>query len=170
MGYLRRRRAGRSWVFTLGLLLLALLAGAAQAEGWGYDLGDELMSPFCPGRTLSSCPSPQAAELVQWIVTQEAAGTTREEILEILIERFGEEILGAPPAEGITLWAYIFPVAGFLIFGGFAFFVLRRIVGEPEKPVTTSAAIASTPVPAADQTDEELARLVDAELASRGQA
>lgn len=168
MGYLRRRRASRLRVFALGLTLLALLAGAAQAEGWGYDLGDELMSPFCPGRTLSSCPSPQASELVQWIVTQEAAGTTREEILEILIERYGEEILGAPPAEGITLWAYIFPVAGFVIFGCIAFFTLRRIVGEPEKLVATSTATASPPAPsAAGLTDDELARLVDAELASR---
>lgn len=168
MGYLRRRRASRLRVFALGLTLLALLAGAAQAEGWGYDLGDELMSPFCPGRTLSSCPSQQASELVQWIVTQEAAGTTREEILEILIERYGEEILGAPPAKGITLWAYILPVAGFVIFGGVAFFVLRRIVGEPEKLVVTSTATASPPVPsAAGLTDDELARLVDAELASR---
>ena len=80
------------------LALVALIAGAAQARDWGYDLGDELMSPFCPGRSLATCPSPNAAELVQWIVTQEAAGVTREQVIEILIERFGEEILGAPPA------------------------------------------------------------------------
>ena len=85
------------------------------------------MSPFCPGRTLASCPSPQAAELVQWIVMQEAAGATREEVIEILVERYGEEILGAPPAEGITLWAYVFPVLGFVLFGGVSF---SRCVGS----------------------------------------
>ena len=165
-------------------LALAVVAGPVQAKDWGYDLGSELMSPFCPGRTLASCPSPQAAELVQWIVTQEAAGTTREEVLEILVERYGEEILGAPPAEGITLWAYIFPVAGFMGFGVVAFFVLRRIVGQSAAsppaaapPATASAVgvggealatgVPAEPLPAAE-TDEELARLVDAELASRG--
>jgi cytochrome c-type biogenesis protein CcmH len=169
-------------------LALAVVAGPVQAKDWGYDLGSELMSPFCPGRTLASCPSPQAAELVQWIVTQEAAGTTREEVLEILVERYGEEILGAPPAEGITLWAYIFPVAGFMGFGVVAFFVLRRIVGQsagspasaapPAVPPATASAVgvggealasgvSAEPLPTAE-TDEELARLVDAELASRG--
>ncbi len=108
----------------------ALAAGAEQEESWGYDLSHDLMSPFCPGRTLATCPSPQAAELVQWIVMQEAAGASQEQVVEMLIERFGEEILGAPPAEGITLWAYVFPVLGFLVGGGLAFVVLRRIVAS----------------------------------------
>lgn len=105
-------------------------AVAAEPESWGYDLSHDLMSPFCPGRTLATCPSPQASELVQWIVMQEAAGASREQVVEMLIERYGEEILGAPPAEGITLWAYVVPVLGFLVGGGLAFLVLRRIVAS----------------------------------------
>jgi cytochrome c-type biogenesis protein CcmH/NrfF len=147
LGYLTKHSASLFLVLAL-TLSGAVFAGAAQAEGWGYDLGGELMSPFCPGRTLSSCPSPQAAELVQWIVTQEAAGTTREEVLEMLIERYGEEILGAPPAEGITLWAYILPVAGFMSFGVVAFLVLRRVVGpgaEASSDMPPHSAPLSTP-------------------------
>ena len=160
----------------LGLMLsLVLCGGAAFAEGWGYDLGGELMSPFCPGRTLSSCPSPQAAELVQWIVTQEAAGATKEEVIAILVERHGEEILGAPPAKGITLWAYIFPVAGFVLLGGVAFLVLRNIVGGGRAPeVAAASPTASIAVPAEGGTaavrpesDAELAAIVDAEIARR---
>ncbi|MFK7896478.1 MAG: cytochrome c-type biogenesis protein CcmH [Myxococcota bacterium] len=157
----------------LGLIVgIVFFAGATFAEGWGYDLGGELMSPFCPGRTLSSCPSPQAAELVQWIVTQEAAGATQEEVIEILIERFGEEILGAPPAKGITLWAYVFPVVGFLALGGFAFVVLRNIVGGGGASPQAAAPVAATPAPSPGEadaaSDEELAALVDAEIARRG--
>ena len=172
-----RRSVSAGRALLLGLAI-ALAAGAGSARDWGYDLGDELMSPFCPGRTLSSCPSPQAAELVQWIVTQEAAGATREEVLEILVERYGEEILGAPPAEGITLWAYIFPVAGFVLFGGVAFYALRRIVAgagesggrastpDPAPTLTPTEAAAPGAAPVA-ASDDELERLVDAELASR---
>jgi cytochrome c-type biogenesis protein CcmH len=161
------------------LVLVSMIAGSAQARDWGYDLGDELMSPFCPGRTLASCPSPQAAELVQWIVTQEAAGSTKDEVLEILVERYGEEILGAPPAKGINLLAYIFPILGFLVGGGVAFIVLRRIVGQSRSEnganladraggVAPAAASAHpAPAPAPDVTDDELARIVDAELAGR---
>lgn len=146
---------------------------STSTSTWAYDLAGELMSPFCPGRTLASCPSPQAAELIQWIATQEAAGVTREEVIAILVERHGEEILGAPPARGITLWAYVFPVLGFVAFGGVAVLVLRRIVApRANAPVATPAQAASmsaanvhpaAPGPASD----ELARIVDAELAER---
>lgn len=175
-GCLARARDRRVRGFRLAAIFVLALgvvlgAGTALAEGWGYDLGDELMSPFCPGRTLASCPSPQAAELIQWIVTQEAAGVSREQVLEILIERHGEEILGAPPARGITLWAYIFPVAGFLLFGGIALFALKRIVGgrAPTAPASAAAGPTSplSPATGPPASEAELARLVDAELARR---
>ncbi len=153
----------------------------ASAKSWGYDLASELMSPYCPGRTLASCPSPQAAELVQWMVLQEAAGSTQEEVVAILIERFGEEILGAPPAKGITLWAYIFPVLGFVVGGGLAFVALRRIVAADRNPsdvIATSPSSSSGEPGAAGSgppglesavpADDELARMVDADLAARG--
>lgn len=149
------------------LLVASLLFGATTglAKSWSYDLAGELMSPYCPGRTLASCPSPQAAELVQWMVVQEAGGATREQIVEMLIERFGEEILGAPPAKGITLWAYLLPMFGFVAGGGLVIVVLRRLVAKspvvepgsnPER-ASTSAAL-----------DEDLAMRVDADLAARG--
>ncbi|MBW2424912.1 MAG: cytochrome c-type biogenesis protein CcmH [Deltaproteobacteria bacterium] len=158
----------------VGLLCAGFAVGTASAQeaaSWGYDLSHELMSPFCPGRTLASCPSPQAAELVQWIVTQEASGASREQVVEMLIERYGEEILGAPPAEGITLWAYVFPVLGFTLGGAVAFVVLRRIVGGgagdgddvPPPPRATPRAGSTGP----EVGDDELARLVDEDLADR---
>ena len=153
--------------------ILALAGCAEDGRPYTQDLSSELMSPFCPGRTLASCPSPQAGELIQWIQVQEAAGATKEEVVAMLIERFGEEIQGAPPAEGITLWAYVFPVAGFLGGGGLVALVLRRIVGrrdddengdgEPPAPSATA-----TPTSAATPgDDDELARLVDEELSDR---
>ncbi len=151
----------------------AATTDSAAGSSWAYDLAGELMSPFCPGRTLASCPSPQAAEMIQWIATQEAAGVTREAVIAILVERHGEEILGAPPARGITLWAYIFPVLGFVAFGGIAVFVLRRIVAPGERG---AAAASMQPVTATDANvrpavsgpaSDELARIVDAELAER---
>ena len=166
------------------LLIAALAASVAAAEGaapapagapvadatstWAYDLAGELMSPFCPGRTLASCPSPQAAELIQWIATQEAAGVSREEVIAILVERHGEEILGAPPARGITLWAYVFPVLGFVAFGAVAVLVLRRIVAPGVRPPAAAPPPAAIALPAgAGPAADELARIVDAELAER---
>ena len=128
-------RARSTAVALITLVVSLVFAGVAVAEdSWGYELRHDLMSPFCPGRTLASCPSPQAAELAQWIVVQEAGGASREQVIEMLIERYGEEILGAPPAKGITLWAYVFPIAGFLVGGGLVLLVLRRIVGAGRTP------------------------------------
>ena len=63
------------------LLALALAAPAAaespEAPSWAYSLAHELMSPYCPGRSLHECPSPQADELRLWILDQEQAGATR---------------------------------------------------------------------------------------------
>ena len=150
------------------LMLLVLAAGGAAAKSWSYDLADDLMSPYCPGRTLSSCPSPQAAELVQWMVVQESGGATKEQVVEMLIERFGEEILGAPPAKGITIWAYVLPILGFVVGGGFVGIALRRIVARGgEREVASKHESGSQ----AGAVDTDLAKLVDAELddlASRG--
>ena len=145
--------------------LLVLDAGGVAAKSWSYDLAGELMSPYCPGRTLSSCPSPQAAELVQWMVVQEAGGATQEQVVEMLIERFGEEILGAPPAKGITLWAYVLPVLGFVVGGGLVVVALRRIVAKG--PISEATA-GHREESSGEEVDDDLAKLVDADLASRG--
>ncbi len=171
-------------VLANGTVYTAEAAEAAEAEdaavpasagsSWAYDLAGELMSPFCPGRTVASCPSPQATEMIQWIAMQEAAGVTREEVIAILVERHGEEILGAPPAKGITLWAYVFPVLGFAVFGAIAFRVLRRIVA-PAAPASSVSAAPSEGSPSGggarpagrSSDSDELARIIDAELAER---
>lgn len=167
----RHSRASRvAGLFVVVLFSFLLLgAGNAAAKSWSYDLADELMSPYCPGRTLSSCPSPQAAELVQWMVVQEAGGATQEQVVEMLIERFGEEILGAPPAKGITLWAYILPVLGFVVGGGLVVVALRRIVAKgPASEATAGHREESSQESSHEVIDDDLAKLVDADLASRG--
>jgi cytochrome c-type biogenesis protein CcmH len=146
---------------SLFLSLLVLSAGGAAAKSWSYDLADDLMSPYCPGRTLSSCPSPQAAELVQWMVVQEAGGATQEQVVEMLVERFGEEILGAPPAKGITIWAYVLPILGFLLGGGLVVVALRRIVAKGSVREVTSDHGNESQV---GVVDDDLAKLVDADL------
>jgi len=157
-----RRPCHSSAVFvSVVLAILVLGASGAGAKSFSYDLAGELMSPYCPGRTLASCPSPQAAELVQWMVVQEAGGATREQIIEMLVERFGEEILGAPPAKGITLWAYVVPILGFVLGGGLVAVVLRRIVARDVVEVAASGHAVGV---AGARADDDLAKLVDAEL------
>ena len=58
------------------------------------ELSHDLMSPYCPGRTIASCPSGQARKLEEEILQDARAGKTREEIETALVERFGREIQG----------------------------------------------------------------------------
>ncbi len=114
----------------LGVLLLGLAlpatAEAAEPEGWAYELSHEIMSPFCPGRSLADCPSPQAETLRAWIVIQEATGRSRADVETELLERYGDVILSAPRAEGIGLAAYAIPVLAFVAGGVLVGVFLRR--------------------------------------------
>lgn len=128
---------------------------AAEPEGWAYQLSHDLMSPFCPGRTLSSCPSPQADELRMWLIVQEAAGRSREDVEAELYERYGEVLRAAPLAEGFGLTAYAFPVIAFLAGGVVVAVFLRRQTRTVAKPESSS-----------EPSDPELERAIDKELAS----
>jgi cytochrome c-type biogenesis protein CcmH/NrfF len=59
-----------------------------QAEALMHELSHDLMSPYCPGRTIASCPSPQARKLESHILEQAEAGKSREEIETALVARF----------------------------------------------------------------------------------
>ena len=124
----------------------------AASEGWSRDLERELMSPFCPGRTLVECPSPDATELRLWIQGQEKAGISRAAVEERLFRQFGDKLRSAPRAEGWGLWAYLVP-AGALLGGGVLAFGFLRRQGRPAP---------TAKVPAL--TDPDLAREIDREI------
>ena len=150
----------------LGLagIFAALLLGASTAtaegeataapEGWAYKVSKELMSPYCPGRTLSACPSPQADELRMWLIVQEASGRSREDVEAELYERYGEVLRSAPLAEGFGVTAYAFPVIAFLAGGVVVAVFLRR-----------QTRVTATPEPSSQPPDPELERIIDQELA-----
>lgn len=148
-------------LLSLALALVALAAGAPSAQadkGWAYDLMNELMSPYCPGRPLADCPSPQAQTLRMWLIVQEAAGRPRAEVEAEVVARYGESVLSAPKAEGIGLAAYVMPGIAFLAGGGLLFWFLRR---QTRTKPTPNAVTAGAPI------DPELERLLDERLAER---
>jgi cytochrome c-type biogenesis protein CcmH/NrfF len=138
-----------------GLLAACLLAlGASTGEaGWSYELWNELMSPFCPGRTLADCPSEQAEALRTWIVRQEEAGQPRAQVEASLEEQYGNVLRQAPSPTGFGITAYAIPAALFLAGGAIVALFLRR---------QSRAAAAARP--AAAEPDPDLERRVDEDL------
>lgn len=81
------------------------------------------MSPFCPGRTLADCPSPDAAAVREEIREFIDAGVEKDVILERLEARFGDAIRGVPR----SIWGWTLP--GLVLLAGAVALVvvLRRI-------------------------------------------
>jgi cytochrome c-type biogenesis protein CcmH/NrfF len=145
----------------LALLLVAATLGpsssvaaadgsSAASTGWSRELERELMSPYCPGRSLIECPSPAATELRLWIQGQEKAGVSRAAVEQRLFEEFGDQLRQSPRPEGWGLVAYLVPAGVLLVGGTFAFGFLRR----------QSRTVSGAPVP----TDPDLVREIDREL------
>lgn len=150
------------------VLFLGLTAGlvACEAEtredsqkesSWGFELSRELMSPYCPGRTLADCPSSQADDLKSWIYEEEEKGRTRAEVEQELLKRFGETMLGAPRAQGVGLAAYWIPALLFLLGGWIAWRFLRR------QKLKQAQAAAAAPTPAATLTPE-ISQILEEEM------
>jgi cytochrome c-type biogenesis protein CcmH len=148
-------------IFVRALIVIAVTF-AAFSSAWAQDqavdtkaneLYDEVMSPFCPGRTLANCPSPQAAQLRERIKQRVAAGSTDEQIKDELYEVYGEVVLGAPRKEGFGLLAYVLP-ALFILAGAV---VLVSWITSMKRARVTDAVVADT-------LDSESRELLESEL------
>jgi cytochrome c-type biogenesis protein CcmH len=128
-------------------------APAATKEVTLADLEDEVMCPVCPGETLEQSSSPAAQQVERFISARIAAGDSKDEIKDRLVDEYGPRILAAPPTEGFDLLAWVLPLVGLLggalIIGGAAWHWSR--VREP--------AAEGAPI------DPELERRLDRELA-----
>ncbi len=73
-------------------------------------LSHTLMSPYCPGRLLSDCPSYGAFQLREEIQKRLDAGETSKAIVDDLANRFGPEIRGVPEFKGDGIALRVVPV------------------------------------------------------------
>ena len=97
-----------------------------------YALSRDLMSPYCPGRTLADCPSPDAAAVRQEIRSRMRSGESAERVRADLELRFGDAVSGVPRS------AIGWLIPALLVAGGGVLVVvaLRRMSPgvEPEPP------------------------------------
>lgn len=140
----------------LGPVALAESAPPEETTGWAWSYFNEVMSPFCPGRTLSACTSGQADTLRMWILVQEAAGRSQEDVHEELIAKYGDVVLSAPRPKGFGVTAYALPALFFLGGGLVVVLFLKRQTRGARK----AAPAAASPAPL----DPEIERAIDEEL------
>ncbi len=120
-----RTRRNLLKLFGLGLVLLAALIlswSAVQAQEADTDLGyDEeealsidrmLICPVCPAETIDQAQVELSKQMRSMVREMLAQGASREEILDFFVERYGPQVLAAPPKSGANLLAWILPVVG----------------------------------------------------------
>ena len=129
-------------------LVFALLAGAALAQDdlevqrarAAHELSRELMSPYCPGRTLAECPSPDAGAVREEIRDALRAGEPADAIRARLEARFGERVIGVPT----TTLGWMIPILMLVAGAAALVFVLRRALARPGlQPRVSSDAMAT---------------------------
>ena len=122
------------------LLAAALLCCVASVTCWraaedpevtrarqANELSRDLMSPFCPGRTLADCSSPDAGAVRQEIRQSLAAGQQPDEIRARIEARFGDHVVGVPR----QLLGWLLPILVLIAGAGGLLWVLRRAVQRP---------------------------------------
>lgn len=120
------------------LIFLGPAAGPAPvespAEVLATELSHDLMSPYCPGRTIATCPSPQARKLEGHILEQAQQGKSRDEIETALAQRFPDirGYVGRPEIIYGTAVLALFAIVGLVLVG-------RRWVRQTRARATGSA-------------------------------
>jgi cytochrome c-type biogenesis protein CcmH len=156
------RRLAVALVVVASVLALVPAAVASEERPTLAELENEVYCPTCKS-LLSLSNAPIAQRMRQFIREEVAAGATKSEIKDALVDQFGEAVLAAPPKEGFNLLVWVPPLVGIAIAGAaIAFLVVRwtragRIRG-PAPPGDPDANGRRT-------LDPELERRLDEELA-----
>lgn len=102
------------------------IAGLSEEERdrQAESIARSIMSPFCPGRTVSGCPNagPWREDIRRWV----GEGVDAEEIRRRLHERFPQHDLMGVPKNRL---GWVLPVSVGVAFLGFLVFLLRYLIG-----------------------------------------
>ena len=146
-------------IFAALLALAAFPAMTAAAEGSPSlaDIEDEVMCVEC-GTPLNLSTSGVADREREFIEREIAAGKSKEEIKDGLVERFGPSVLAVPDDEGFGLAAYLVPALVVLAALVAVVLAARRWRRRPAGGEPTQRPLATEDT---DRLDRELAALDD---------
>jgi cytochrome c-type biogenesis protein CcmH len=118
-------------------LLFLSLPGNAQDEQRIRKLEERLRCLVCQNQTLADSNAELAGDLRKQVRDQVAAGKTDEQIVEFLVQRYGDFVLYEPPFKATTALLWIGPFVLLLVAGAVLIVTLRRRRAAPEEPALT---------------------------------
>ncbi len=89
------------------------------------DVAKELRCPTCTGLSVLDSDAPFSLQIKKTVQDKINEGMPKEDILKFFTERYGPWILRAPPKEGFSYLAWVFPIL-ILSFGPLGVWLILR--------------------------------------------
>lgn len=113
-------------IFVLLCLLLAVFVSSASAQSPdAQKIYTKLYCPLCGGVRLDVCELRVCAEMRAEIQQKLATGESEQQIINYYRQRWGDQVLGYPPQEGIHWLPWLIPF-GLVIVGGFTLWKMAQ--------------------------------------------
>ncbi|MCX8024693.1 MAG: cytochrome c-type biogenesis protein CcmH [Thermanaerothrix sp.] len=158
-------------IWSLGLVLGLIMAGAAVGSAWGQQptpsddevnaIARTMYCPVCENVPLDVCPTQACAQWRELIRQKLAEGWTEQQIKDYFVAQYGDRVLGEPPRRGLHWLVYVLPPLSFLI-GVLILFNVFRSMRQPQAAAISSGFDHNAPPSADDpyvqQLEEELRR------------
>ena len=130
-------------LFLLSVLASLAFLGTAMGAGENADLQtkeriraleEKLRCLVCQNQTLADSSAQLAGDLRRQVAEQVKAGRSDEEIIDYLVQRYGDFVLYDPPFKTSTLLLWVGPFVLLVGAGAFLVYTLRRRRNAPEEP------------------------------------
>ena len=121
-----------TWIILYSFLPLSSNA-QNNNEKTAQEMYENIMSPYCPGRTLSACPSEDARVLRERILTQLNQGYSTDAVYRQLQAMFGKDIYGEPKFNNFGIIAWVIPFILILFCIYIVITKIRRSMGSSNK-------------------------------------
>ena len=123
--------------FLISLFSILSFAPAVAAQTPAEELEREaqaidkmIMCPVCPAETIDQAQVEISFQMRAVVRELLAEGKTQEEVLNYFVERYGPDILAAPPKSGANLVAWILPIVGVVAGVAVLFLIIRAMTGQ----------------------------------------
>lgn len=113
------------------ILLFFVLAAPAYSEitPLQSEIEEAIICLCGCGQTVKNCPHENCGFAVparNKIISYLAEGKSKSEIMDLFVNKYGEEVLATPSKKGFNLLGYIMPFVALIVSGGLIMIIIKK--------------------------------------------
>ena len=97
------------FILVFSFILIGCISDVDENNNRNYDLYSKIMCPVCDGQTIGESQASIANDMKNIVDAYISDGKTNDEILKYFEDRYGTEILSAPPNSGTNTIVWVTP-------------------------------------------------------------